>query len=160
MTAALEIQDLDPGEKFLLVVLGSYANTDNTLWPSQATLSHDTCMGERTVRRHLASLETRLLIERKHRGRGDRRTSDMITLLYLPAKLAAILPAKNDRPTGQKRPKHAANLAGKPVIEPIIEPSRGRSRDGHAPAQISAEERAAVGIMFKDLAAQMRGNRA
>lgn len=125
VVAALEVQNIDPMAKFVLVVLGSYANTDNTLWPSQVTLAADTCMSERSIRNHLTTLSEMGLIKRAHRRVGQRRTSDMITLLFVPARSAArevSEPANGVVSTGKARHSEPANPAAKPVIEPKIEP--------------------------------------
>lgn len=163
--AAIDVQDdrLEMGEKFLLVVLGSYAGPDRTLFPSQATLAKDLSCTDRSIRAYLARLEGFGYITRVKRRVGNRQTSDLITLQFEAEKVSArwgVQAETNDASGGKRRHSEAETISDEPVIEPIIEPSRERSRDGHAPAQISAEERAAVGIMFRDLAAQMRGNRA
>ena len=128
VTAALKLKGLDVGEKFLLVVLGSYANTDNTLWPSQKTLSADTSIAERTIRTHLTSLERKGLIRKEHRSVAGRRTSDFITLLFLPAESAtsAKPPAKSAKTTGRLAHKPPAKSAAKPIIEPRIELTRAK----------------------------------
>jgi DNA-binding transcriptional ArsR family regulator len=170
VVAALDIAKLDPGAKFLLVVLGSYANTDNTLWPSQDRLASDTCMSPRTIRTHLTTLEERLLIKREHRRVGNRQTSDLITLLFVPAKSATTSgfeAAKSASSGGKKRHSEVANIATKPVIEPIIEPvTRAREavrsphESGEQPTAPAAnEDRAQIAAAMKSLTVELAAAR-
>jgi DNA-binding transcriptional regulator YhcF (GntR family) len=60
---------------------GNYANEFGVSWPSQKTLADQTALGERTVRRVLADMDTRGVIRRIPRRRGNgSRQSDMILL--------------------------------------------------------------------------------
>lgn len=108
-----------PSEKFVLVTLASYAGYDHEVdeWschPGQKLLADGTAMGERTVRRHLKSLESRGWISRAKRYRSDgTRSSDQYVLAAKSAgsdaqPLAANpagsdpgLPATPDTTTGQ-----------------------------------------------------------
>lgn len=159
VTAALKLKGLDVGEKFLLVVLGSYANTDNTLWPSQKTLATDTSIAERTIRSHLASLERKGLIKKAHRSVAGRRTSDLITLLFLPADLAAsesIPPATTAKTTGRLASKPPADLAAKSVIEPIIEPiTRAKPLVPVESQAARAKRQAEMAKSMRELASQL-----
>ena len=72
---------------WLLIVLANYANTDCQCWPSQETLAEDTELSERTIITALKELEVGGLIQREQRrDKGGHRLSDLITLLFLPAR--------------------------------------------------------------------------
>jgi DNA-binding transcriptional MocR family regulator len=155
---SLRIQDLDPGAKFVLVVLSSYASDENRAWPSQETLAFDTCMSPRSIRTHLTTLEARGLIKRDHRRLGNRRTSDVISLLFVPAKSATRPPvdaAKSVRSSGKKRHSDAANIAANPIIEPRKEITRASALpfEGQRPTRpASKSERLAIAADFRQLA--------
>lgn len=105
-------QEIESGAKFVLVSICNYANPINPCdralmdmipdalkghvgalgfaWPSQEHLQKITCMGERTVRRHIDNLESRDLILSFQRRRPDgRKSSDGYLLITSPAILAA-----------------------------------------------------------------------
>ena len=85
--AALDVHDIGPTRKWLLIVLANYANTDCQCWPSQETLAEDTELSERTIITALKELEVGGLIQREQRrDKGGHRLSDLITLLFLPAR--------------------------------------------------------------------------
>jgi len=107
------------GAKFVLVALANYADEEGRCWPSQKQLAADTCQGERTVRRHLDTLEREGFIKREHRNRPDGTyASDVYLIQWNPA--ANLADGQNDRRPISTDP--AANLAGhEPSIEPSIE---------------------------------------
>ena len=87
INAALDVHDIGPTRKWLLIVLANYANTDCQCWPSQETLAEDTELSERTIITALKELEVGGLIQREQRrDKGGHRLSDLITLLFLPAR--------------------------------------------------------------------------
>ena len=82
MAWALDVRDLSPSEKLVLIVLGNFADAAGSAWPSQKTLADMTCLTARTIRSALASLEEKRLIVRTQRVREDgSRRSDMIALV-------------------------------------------------------------------------------
>ena len=82
MAWALDVRDLSPSEKLVLIVLGNFADAAGSAWPSQKTLADMTCLTDRTIRSALASLEEKGLIVRTQRVREDgSRRSDMIALV-------------------------------------------------------------------------------
>lgn len=137
--------------KVVMYVLADYADALWSCFVGQKRLAAESEVGERTVRRMLADLETEGLIRREGRYGGIHgRTSDRIHLVRdaieaLPVTLAASegrmadlpatddtlpaksadLPANGDISTGH-------SLAGEPSVEPLVldpsgEPS-GRAR--------------------------------
>ena len=125
ITAAFAVQGVTPSEKLLLLALANYADADGECWPSQATLTHDTGLSERTIRTALASLEGAGLVSRERRNRPNgSRTSDLITLT-LPATIAV----RPNKPTGKIRqayrqmpPNLPATVAPPTTFEPSEEP--------------------------------------
>lgn len=69
-----------PGAKLVLIALANYANDRCECWPSQATLAEWTEQSDRTIRTHLAGLESMGLIHRQAREVAGSFTSDLITL--------------------------------------------------------------------------------
>lgn len=92
-------QDLPVAEKLLLMGLADNAGRDGVwLFAPQKQMAHDTGMSERTVRRHLQTLEEKTLIARRAQYEMGNRVADRIELaVSLPAKLAGDdLPANGD----------------------------------------------------------------
>jgi hypothetical protein len=78
---ALDQKVKPAGRKFVLVVLGNFADEDGISYPSQKTLAVVTAQSERAVRDHLDQLELAALIQRRKRYRPDgTRTSDQFQL--------------------------------------------------------------------------------
>lgn len=104
--------DLPTGRKFVLVALANYVDQDNRCWPSQSRLAADTGMDERTVRRHLKTLEEAGILQREHRSKSDgTRNSDIITINLASCPLV-------DEPTGQFVQNQPDTVSGKPSLEP------------------------------------------
>jgi DNA-binding transcriptional MocR family regulator len=102
MTWAFE-QDVEPNAKLVLLALANRTNHETGVcYPGQELLGRECSMSDRTIRRHLNTLEERRLIQRRARmlpeGRG--RTSDEYRLACYdqPAKMSG-----RSRPTGQRR---------------------------------------------------------
>lgn len=75
-------QELPCGAKFVLVALADMADEAHSCYPGQALLASMTGQAERTVRRHLESLESAGLITRAARRTGAGvRTSDRYVLV-------------------------------------------------------------------------------
>ena len=141
VTAALKIKGLSPAEKFLLVVMASYANTDKHLVAARRlALSDDTGITDRNIRRLLLSLQAKNIIHRQARRKGGQRASDFITL-YLPDLMSAGQPKTDPLPdmtsatSGQIVQNLPDVMSDKPVREPIKEPVSAREAlAGQAPA--------------------------
>ncbi len=154
--AAIDIQDdrLETGEKFLLVVLGSYAGPDKSLFPSQSTLARDLSCSDRSVRAYLAKLEQLGYIKREKRRVGNRQTSDRITLVFEAETVSARWGKKaseaetNDASGGNQRPSEAETISYEPVIEPRIEP-KTRERESQ-PTLVLVDSQAPSGSQHED----------
>jgi hypothetical protein len=133
-----------------MLALADYASADLSTFVGQARLAAETELGERTVRRIIASLVSAGILRRELRygnARG-RRTNQLVltaaAIADLPASLASRsapisrppgtpLPANGTPPTGQA-------LADEPLVEPDVtdEPGYG---DRRRPIPGRAEER-------------------
>lgn len=110
-----------PGAKLVLIALANYANDRGQCWPSQATLAMWTEQSERTIRTHLATLESMGLIIRQAREVAGSFTSDLITLNLAQRQ---ILPAEKIS-DGKKQQIPAEKFSGNPSIEPSIKKYKG-----------------------------------
>lgn len=81
ITWALDYPVRSVTEKVILLVLANYANEYGVSWPSQKTLADQSACTDRTVRTILRRLETRGVVRRipRRRGNGSRR-SDIVLL--------------------------------------------------------------------------------
>lgn len=105
---AITDADLASGPKLVALVIATYLNEQQAAaWPSQKTLAGKTSIGERSVRRHLATLEQAGWLRREHRtDKGGHRTTDYL-IPEIPAATVA------GRPSGQMEPSPAATVADK-----------------------------------------------
>lgn len=104
MTLVWEL-DLPPGEKLVLLALADQANDNGAqCWPSVDTIARRSGQGERTVRRALASLETKGHLTRDHRDGTSTKYRVHPCQIGTPAK-------KTPLPKTTKTP---AKLAPKP----------------------------------------------
>lgn len=116
VAAAWEADIKSPGCKFVLMGLASYCNEDGECWPRQETLAQRTCQSVRTVRDHLAWLETNGYIQREHRNTTSGRRSDMYLVTInttQPAKTAVCA-------TGKKPQSQPAKTAVCSILESVI----------------------------------------
>ncbi len=115
MTWAFELE-LEPNLKLVLLALADRSDDDGQSYYGQTTIAKKCSMGERTVRRHLATLEEMRLLTRTARMRPDGRgrTSDLYTLVKdQPANVATRSddqPATDPRPTGQSTSDQPATV--------------------------------------------------
>ena len=123
------------GAKLVLIALANYANERNECWPSQATLAQWTEQSDRTIRTHLATLESMGLIHRQARQSEGAFTSDLITLLVGQRQ---IFPAENIS-VGQKLQKPAEKFSTYPSKEPSVKNQRG-TRGTQLPDGFSANQ--------------------
>lgn len=110
-----------PGAKLVLIALANYANDRNQCWPSQATLAMWTEQSDRTIRTHLAALESMGLIARQAREVAGAFTSDLITLNLGQRQ---ILPAE-EISAGKKQQIPAEKFSGNPSKEPSVKSTKG-----------------------------------
>ena len=110
-----------PGAKLVLIALANYANDRCECWPSQATLAEWTEQSDRTIRTHLAGLESMGLIHRQAREVAGSFTSDLITLNLAQRQ---ILPAEKIS-DGKKQQIPAEKFSGKPSKELSVKSDRG-----------------------------------
>lgn len=115
-----------PGAKLVLIALANYANDRHECWPSQNTLAQWTEQSDRTIRTHLATLESMGLISRQSREVAGCFTSDMITLHIDQRKN---LPAEKSS-VGKKQQIPAEKFSGKPSKEPSEKNNKARQLPG------------------------------
>lgn len=113
-----------PGAKLVLIALANYANDLGQCWPSQATLAMWTEQSDRTIRTHLATLESMGLITRQARGAGGSFTTDLITLNMAQRQ---ILPTEKIS-DGKKQQIPAEKFSGKPLYEPSTKSTKKGSQ--------------------------------
>lgn len=142
-------QDVEPPAKLVLLALANRANHETGLChPGQALIGRECSMSDRTVRRHLKTLEQRGLIVRRARmlpeGRG--RTSDEYLLAcYQPDNLTG-----RSGPTGQIVTTNRTNQDDQPdtvVRVTVREPKENRKRlvpDDWQPSPALADELSAA----------------
>ena len=149
MTWAFE-QDVDPNAKLVLLAIANRSNHETGLcFPGQQLLGRECSMSERTIRRHLKTLEAAGLVRRRPRmlGEGRGRTSDEYRLAFYdqPDKLSG-----KSGPTGQIVPTNRTNQDDQPdngvrvtVREPEGNPKSLRRRaipDGWRPSPAVADD--------------------
>ena len=101
LTWAWEQVTRSSGERLVLVALADRADEDGHCWPSAAWLGRKTGLNERTVRRHLDTLDERGLLrrERRHRANGELSVYDY----YLDVQVA-VRSSGHPRPVVQRAP--------------------------------------------------------
>jgi hypothetical protein len=127
---AITDADLASGPKLVALVIATYLSEQQAVaWPSQKTLAVKTSIGERSVRRHLATLEESGWLRRERRtDKGGHRTTDYL-IPEVPAATVA------GRPSGQMEPSLAATVADKGsnelgrVSEETLPAKTSRKRD-------------------------------
>lgn len=128
--------------KAILFVLADYADSEWSSFASQKRIAAEAEVGERTVRRTLADLESKGILRRERRHRSDgTRTSDRLLLVQsalkrLPAALAAGDSEGDYRPHRPNLPATVTATTGhslaahEPSVEPSGEPLRVRDGSG------------------------------
>lgn len=87
--------DLPPALKLVLLKLADRANDDGECWPGQASVAKACGIGQRTLVRHLSTLEEMGLIKSERRYGEDGKRSTNMYVLALSANLAHGLSAKS-----------------------------------------------------------------
>lgn len=129
----------NPTSKLVLIALANHARPDGSAaFPSVGTIERYTCLSERAIRQHLASLEESGIIERcdpaivaAHIPRSDRRPTGWNLRIGVQQVQVAAERGASRAATGctsfldgvQEVPDRGAGGAPKPYIEPSIEPS-------------------------------------
>ncbi|MEM9263890.1 MAG: helix-turn-helix domain-containing protein [Cyanobacteria bacterium P01_F01_bin.13] len=127
--------ELPGNEKFLLLAINSFVDSNGECWPGQELLARMCGIGDRTIRNLCKSLEVRGIVERIRRfDTHGFRTSDKFKVNFdavknppesppksLPAKSATgkichrkmttVLPENDDSPTGNLRQNLPANIS-------------------------------------------------
>lgn len=133
----IEQNDLPPGEWIVLFHLCHCHNHETGRCdPSQEYLARMTNMGERTVRRHLSSLEKAGRIVRKKRGiEGGGRVSDYYVLGDELAKMAANLTGQSMRTNRPNGAENVHEMAGKQEVNrkeqevpPVVPPPKRKAK--------------------------------
>lgn len=146
-------QELPPAEKLLLLAIADNAGKGGTwLFGAQREMAVQTGMGERTVRRHLASLEERGLILRRAMYESGLRVPDHIALAVdgdLPANLAG---SNETAGNGHDLP---ANLASGQSGRALQSSTTARTKK---PSQEKNGEPGQFDRALAELPAEMRGD--
>lgn len=153
MTWALK-QDIQPtGAKFVFVMLANYANGDGYCYAGQGRIATDTGQSERSVRGHLADLESAGWITRERRNHksGQRAVDGFYLVGFSDNQPATFAGSQAAEPAGSQ-PENTAGRDGDPTgnfrqtnrqlspllirNEPTIEPTIAESPEippnGHA----------------------------
>ena len=93
----LKMKGLSSGDKLAFAMLLSYAWQNDFCFPGQARLAIDMGLNERSVRRHIQSLEKAGLLAIQQRGQGKTNIYELSLTVTKPKKGSPIR-------TGQKRP--------------------------------------------------------
>lgn len=144
---ALELDDLPPAEKLILVVLAEAANPDNEYgcWVKHSTIAQRASVSRSTVQRKLADLEQRglIIIEEKVRKAGGRSANRYI----LPPLAVHQIDAASASPSeaANASPSEAAYI--EPEEEPEEEPGEVVS---HPSLTVEERKRTAVRNVFDE----------
>lgn len=137
-------EQFKPGELHVMLLLADHANEEWMCWPSLELLAMDTCMGERTVRRHLRSLEEHGVLEcfALYDSRSGHRTGNQFRLVE--AEMDRLAAAGEQRRAQMKERmaqrrnavRHSKAVAVESGIDADIDPS-AKLADGTKPVNSS-----------------------
>lgn len=125
---AFEQKIKSPGQKLVLVALANFADDKGHCFPSYATVGKISGQSERTVMRHMASLEEAGLVSRQRRRRKDGSLGTYNIILRLKTYMTKWPVDKLT--SGQNRqdlPDKMASL--NPSVEPSVSKEDRRARD-------------------------------
>lgn len=109
--------DLTPSERLVLVALADHASNDGACWPGLRGLAEKVDLTRRTVRRIVASLEERELLQREQRRDGDgRQTSNLIVLQMTDTPVASDRGEEVTDDRGGRSPVTDHEPSGEPSI--------------------------------------------
>lgn len=131
----------DPLVKFVLVALADQADDYGYCWPSQKTIAKKVCQGERTVRRHIATLRDLglLTVIRRSSTRGRRSNGYQLHVgMKLEESLESRLPANlagSGEPTDDAPVDNSDGQGDSPAIPATGQSGRLRKRPDWPVAQ-------------------------
>ena len=131
----------DPLVKFVLVALADQADDYGYCWPSQKKIAEKVCQGERTVRRHIATLRDLglLTVIRRSSTRGRRSNGYQLHVgMKLEKSLESRLPANlagSREPTDDAPVDNSDGQGDSPAIPANGQSGRLRKRPGWPVAQ-------------------------
>ena len=131
----------DPLVKFVLVALADQADDYGYCWPSQKKIAEKVCQGERTVRRHIATLRDLglLTVIRRSSTRGRRSNGYQLHVgMKLEKSLESRLPANlagSGEPTDDAPVDNSDGQGDSPAIPANGQSGRLRKRPGWPVAQ-------------------------
>ena len=137
----------DPRVKFVLVALADQADDYGYCWPSQKTIARKVCQGERTVRRHIATLRGLglLTVIRRSSTRGRRSNGYQLHVgMKLEESLESRLPARlagSGKPTGDAPVDNSDGQGDLPAIPANGQSGRLRKRPDRPVAQEATGDR-------------------
>ena len=137
----------DPRVKFVLVALADQADDYGYCWPSQKTIARKVCQGERTVRRHIATLRDLglLTVIRRSSTRGRRSNGYQLHVgMKLEESLESRLPANlagSGEPTDDTPVDNSGRQGDSPAIPATGQSGRLRKRPDWPVAQEATDDR-------------------
>lgn len=138
---AWSLRNIEPLPKFTLMALADQADEDGYCWPSQALIAEKVVMGERTVRRHIATLRDLglLTVIRRSSTRGRRSNGYQLHIgAVVEGSLESRLPARlagSGKPTGDAPVDNSDGQGDLPAIPANGQSGRLRKRPGWPVAQ-------------------------
>ena len=137
----------DPRVKFVLVALADQADDYGYCWPSQKTIARKVCQGERTVRRHIATLRDLglLTVIRRSSTRGRRSNGYQLHVgMKLEESLESRLPARlagSGEPTDDTPVDNSGRQGDSPAIPATGQSGLLRNRPDWPVAQEATDDR-------------------
>lgn len=119
------------GRKAVLGALAQFADEHGVCYPSQETIARHTEQSVRTVREHMAALETAGFITRVGRKKADGTINSDLIQLNIQRQISPTA----DFACGEKPQNPAAKIAAKPVSKTNYEPSGKKQSARAKPAQ-------------------------
>lgn len=138
---AWSLRNIEPLPKFTLMALADQADEDGYCWPSQALIAEKVVMGERTVRRHIATLRDLglLTVIRRSSTRGRRSNGYQLHIgAVVEGSLESRLPANlagSGEPTDDAPVDNFDGQGDLPAIPANGQSGRLRKRPGWPVAQ-------------------------
>lgn len=160
--AARDLPGLRAAEKLVLIIIGSYADPQNQCFMSQETIANEAGLTVRTVHTMMKKFEAKGLLKRKPRYSRGSRSTDLVTLLFIPERIASTKEGsyrkKGASHTGKTPPLIPERIAEEPSIEPIKEPyaREARERPSASPRALMKERKPRDPAERSKIAAEMR----
>lgn len=128
--------DLQPAVKLVLLKLADRANDDGECWPGQDTVAVACNMSERSVMRHIATLESmRILTVDRRKGEDGRQATNLyhLNLAWLPGdklspgkepdRVTTVSPGEDPAPGDNHGANRVTTVSPDIKEEPPVEPS-------------------------------------